>query len=200
VSKVIRCFFLEPVCSVQKRYLRRYVGNSSCPINGYHDAMVEIERAELRRPTDFIDERDPLRRDPRWPKSCACGHVFEASSPWQLFSRQLYRRTDTGEEMTLRDAPVGAMWDATWYHDTPAYCGPDGRSIVVKTPGGEWMIDSRASNCTLPNDREHKCWIRHGTPPDLTVDKNGKTCAAGAGSIQLGNYHGFLRNGHLEEC
>jgi hypothetical protein len=62
------------------------------------------------------------------------------------------------------------------------------------------MIDSRASNCTLPNDREHKCWIRHGTPPDLTVDKNGKTCAAGAGSIQLGNYHGFLRNGHLEEC
>lgn len=196
----IRCFFLEPVGGgAHKRYLRRYVGKSTCPSNGYHDARVEIERG-WRRPVDTVDPRDELRRDPRWPKACSCGYVFQEGDAWQLFTQQLYRRTDTGEEMTLREAPEGAIWDATWYHDSPAYCGPDGRSIVVKTPGGEWIVDSRASNCDMPADAEHKCWIRHGTPPDLTVDKNGKTCGAGAGSIQRGSYHGFLRGGYLEAC
>lgn len=197
----IRCFFLEPVPGgAHKRYLRRYIGKSTCsgPM-GFHDAKVEIERGE-RRPVDTVDPRDELRRDPRWPKACACGYEFQPGDAWQLFTQQLYRRTDTGEEMTLREAPAGAIWDATWYHDSPAYCGPDGRSIVVKTPGGEWLVDSRARNCDLPTDTDHKCWIRHGEPPDLTVDKNGKTCGAGAGSIQCGSYHAFLRAGYLEAC
>jgi len=60
------------------------------------------------------------------------------------------------------------------------------------------MIDSRASNCTLPDDNVHKCWVRHGEAPNFTVDKNGATCAAGAGSIQTSNWHGFLRNGVFE--
>ena len=37
-------------------------------------------------------------------------------------------------------------------------------------------------------------WVTDGT---LHVDKNGVTCAAGAGSIALPNLHGFLHNGHL---
>lgn len=109
----------------------------------------------------------------------------------------LWRRTDTGEEKTLRDFEPGAMWFADWLNDW--HCGPDGRCLVVKTPGGDWVVDSRASNCGLPDDNEHKCWIRHGEAPNITVDKNGKTCTAGAGSIQCRNYHGFLRNGFLEE-
>jgi hypothetical protein len=56
----------------------------------------------------------------------------------------------------------------------------------------------QASNCTLPGDKKHHCWIRHGEVPNLTVDKAGVTCAAGAGSIQAGDYHGFLRNGEFE--
>lgn len=47
----------------------------------------------------------------------------------------------------------------------------------------------------MPDDAEHRCWIRHGEPPLITVDKNGLTCAAGAGSIQCRDYHGFLRDG-----
>jgi hypothetical protein len=39
--------------------------------------------------------------------------------------------------------------------------------------------------------------VRHGEAPNITVDKNGVTCGAGAGSIQCGSYHGFLRNGEL---
>jgi len=64
------------------------------------------------------------------------------------------------------------------------------------------MIDSRASNCTMPDDNAHRCWVRHGRPEDgtLHVDKNGLTCAAGGGSILAGNYHGFLHHGHLVEC
>jgi hypothetical protein len=106
----------------------------------------------------------------------------------------LYRRMDTGEEISLYEAPPGAMW--FYYRDIS---NGDPGVLFVMTPGGEWCVDSQASNCTRPGE-DHKCWIRHGEAPDITVDKNGNTCAAGAGSIQCGSYHGFLRNGYLEEC
>lgn len=112
----------------------------------------------------------------------------------------LYKRADTGELVTLREAPPGAMWRTTWYEDVPFLTGIDGQSWTVKTPDGDWCIDSRASNCTLPKDDVHKCWCRHGEAPNFTVDKNGVTCSAGAGSIQCGSYHGFLRGGYLEGC
>lgn len=111
-----------------------------------------------------------------------------------------YWDPEKDEVYFLKDAPVGAMWDATWYHGVDYLTGPDGHSYMVRTPGGDWCIDSKASNCTRKDDNVHKCWVRHGEAPNLTVDKNGNTCSAGAGSIQCGNYHGFLRNGYLEEC
>lgn len=112
-----------------------------------------------------------------------------------------WRRTDTNdiiEAHSFYDLPVGAIFDATWLHDASEWTGPDGKSMVVMTPGGPWMIDSRASNCGLPQDNVHKCWVRHGEAPDLTVDKNGNTCNAGAGSILKGGYHGYLRSGFLQ--
>lgn len=112
----------------------------------------------------------------------------------------IYKRTDTGEEMYLSDAPVGAIWRAEWYEDMKELCGEDGKSYIVKTPGGDWAIDSKASNCTKPDDNLHKCWCRHGEAPNFTVNKVGNTCAAGAGSIIIGKYHGFLRNGELTDC
>ena len=57
-----------------------------------------------------------------------------------------------------------------------------------------------ASNCTRPEDTVHKCWVRHGQVPDITVDKLGDTCHAGGGSIGQKTYHGFLRGGVLVEC
>lgn len=136
-----------------------------------------------------------------------------------------WRRTDTGDIVcrgsTWRPhgVPVGAMWYSEYqgdhfpkgpadYHPhivpegrnkpaQPSYMFQSGPHLHVMTPGGEWNIDSRASNCTLPYDYEHRCWVRHGEPPNITVDKNGRTCAAGAGSIQCGTYHGFLRAGEL---
>lgn len=124
-------------------------------------------------------------------------------------------------------APIGAMWfedykepnlpthaqdwahlnedetarvrnpDGTMPVRHPSFIFQEGPQLTVKTPGGRWVIDSRASNCGSPYDYNHRCWIRQGVPPHITVDKNGPTCSAGAGSIQCGDYHGFLQNGAL---
>jgi len=75
---------------------------------------------------------------------------------------------------------------------------PCARHLAVVCPDGHWWdIDGRASNCTMKEDKLHRCWVRHGDLPNITVDKNGVTCAAGAGSIQTDRWHGFLRNGEL---
>jgi hypothetical protein len=74
----------------------------------------------------------------------------------------------------------------------------DGKHLYVITPDlCFWDIDSKAENCTMPDDRTHRCWIRHGEPPNITVDKQGRTCGAGAGSFIGATWHGFLRNGEL---
>lgn len=198
---MIKVFFIEPA-GRQRASLRRYHDSQMrCEASGcgYHNAHVPIEDLPEGDPSvSFRDAAEARAWDSRWPTHCACGYEFADTDHWQHFALTLYRRPDTGEEMTLRDAPVGACWDATWDRRK----GPDGRSLWVKTPGGEWMIDGRASNCTMPDDKEHRCWVRHGRPEDgtLHVDKNGHTCAAGAGSIIAGSYHGFLHNGHLTSC
>ncbi len=115
----------------------------------------------------------------------------------------VYRRSDTGELVTLEEAPPGAMWDCSlWKGWVVKHPHPDGHYYAVKLPNGlTWHIDSKCSNCTRPTE-PHQCWVRHGIAPELTVDKNGDTCSAGAGSIWAGQgepheWHGFLRNGWL---
>jgi hypothetical protein len=97
---------------------------------------------------------------------------------------------------------VGAMWRAVWYWKNAAWDNETEPHLIVRCPNGaestrDWDIDSRCSNCGLPGDHLHRCWVRHGEPPNLTVDKAGVTCNAGAGSIALPHWHGFLRNGEL---
>lgn len=85
--------------------------------------------------------------------------------------------------------------------------GFDGLSIVCIIPRSGsrgktlWYIDGRANNCTMPDDKEHRCWVRIGTVGDtLHVDKAGNTCSAGAGSIAVKGFHGFLHHGVLRDC
>ncbi len=108
----------------------------------------------------------------------------------------ILRNMATGEELPSRDLPVGAL---TWSDSDHYRKGNDGLAVMCKMPGGHtWYIDSRASNCTRKDDDAHRCWCRHGSIGDcLTVDKVGDTCAAGAGSIIVPGYHGFLRAGKL---
>ncbi|HVT25960.1 MAG TPA: hypothetical protein VHD95_15140, partial [Rhizomicrobium sp.] len=145
------------------------------------------------------------RQDARWPKACEkCHRSFEDQDTFQVFQDQLYRRLDSGELVAKRFAPAGALWfldgqERRYYEGIFPGGGPDGQFLMARTPGGDWCIDSRASNCTMKTDKVHRCWVRHGDPKTgkVTVDKNGNTCQAGGGSIISGGYHGFLRNGEF---
>jgi hypothetical protein len=102
------------------------------------------------------------------------------------------------------DPEEGDLYLTTWYGCRErgrciyGWENCDGQHLFAIVPGGDiWDIHSRASNCTMPQDNKHRCWVLHGTPPNVTVDKNGLTCAAGAGSIQTRNWHGFLQNGRF---
>lgn len=208
VMAPIRTFWLEET-PLDARYLRRFQWSDraalgACPASGRagHDVKVRIEDGP-DGPSVCGKSIMPAQilADPRWPQACACGYIFSADDDWQLLTRKLYRRLSDGAVMTLAEAPVGALWRATWYEkDDPKRCGRDGFSIWCKTPGGDWHIDGRANNCTMPDDWTHRCWVRQGTVGGvLHVDKNGPTCAAGAGSIGTPTWHGFLDHGWLTE-
>lgn len=136
-----------------------------------------------------------------------CPKCYRSAAFSTTGTQTIYRRVDTHEEIiTLREHPGACYADPHGAWDSKARTkrfGVDGRALVVILPDGcSWYLDSRASNCTLPNDNDHRCWVRRGSPEseDLHVDKNGLTCQAGAGSIVSGNFHGFLHNGHLVGC
>lgn len=149
----------------------------------------------------------------RWP--ITWWEFTGAYTPFVNGSAQPFMRNiKTGALRKMHDLPFGACFvgnrDAETLELYPTkYVGADGLSIVCITPRttppdpnnpGQWYIDSRANNCTMKDDWTHRCWVRHGTVGDpLTIDKNGKTCAAGAGSIQNAGWHGFLHDGWLHE-
>lgn len=216
-------FWLEPTGQVAvglRRYAHSRIGSSgfTCA-DGYHSAM-HITGLETARYTDhgdvgrqtLADRELPDRDDPHWPTTCdGCDYAFTDEDQWQVWQDLIYRRTDTGEHRLLRsqdaaglDVPVaedGACWDAWWMPDN--WRGPDGIALMVRCPGGhDWHVDSRAANCGRPDDNTHQCWVRHGDPREcrVTVDKDGDTCSAGAGSILTSNWHGFLRDGRLVVC
>lgn len=200
----VKCFFIEP-SGKHRLYLRRYVssgdesGKCSVSDTGYHNAMNlwQVIFSD-KRYEDAFDM--PEKTFGLWPEKCPCGYVFADSDSWMRFDEEIMRRQDTGEELTRRDAPPGAMWFADWMlsENSNLFRGPDGHCLLVKLPNGnDWMIDAPASNCTMPSDFDHKCWVRRGVPPNITINKDGLTCAAGGGSIQSGNYHGFLVNGEF---
>lgn len=129
----------------------------------------------------------------------ATRRVWDSGLAYSSGSIPLYRLAD-GREVASNELPPGATFDADWEHEYRT--GPDGLSIYVVCPDSwRWGVDSRASNCTLPEDKLHRCWCRHGDPKTgaLHVDKVGLTCQAGAGSIQTPTWHGFLTNGVLRE-
>lgn len=191
-----------------RRYVRAEQTGWTCG-EGWHDASVYTgtepaaydESGYLSHSSATPDESDP-----RWPTHCSrgCGYEFTPADHYQAWLSQLYRRSDTGELRVLShptpEAPAaepGACWDAWWLPES--YQGPDGICLVVRCPGDDdWMVDRQASNCTRKGE-PHQCWVRHGDPREcrVTVDKDGETCSAGAGSIQTGSWHGFLRDGQL---
>jgi hypothetical protein len=183
----IQCFMIEPIGRA-KRALRVYVNfdlpehQRKCPTDphGYHQLFTWIEDGDVQlTPEGYIAHVDWPKDDPRWPKHCPCGYQFRPEDNHQFWQQPIYRAVD-GRECTLRDAPPGAMWYADWFH----LKGPDGRTLTVQTPAGEWCIDGYATGGGRP-------WTRTGTPPLVTVTP----------SINfVGRYHGWLKDGVLTEC
>lgn len=220
----IKCFWMTRT-PWERVYLRRFksqhearpdgtvITHPECPLPWkYHNARVLVaDRREIALgefPTPALD-------DPRWPVQCDCGYKFVETDTWQVFTEQLYM-TPEADIYSLDSAPAGAMWDAEWLHDHDFMTGPDGISLHVKLPDGHyWCVDQEAKNCTnsqwgpkvidgvryekVWQGRTHYCWSRHGDPRTgkVHVDKVGSGCAAGAGSVDTGKWHGFLDHGYL---
>jgi hypothetical protein len=172
---------------------------------GIHNAYTPIgDKPDLENFRVFGEKTDyPTEM---WPTRCAdCGApIPEPSSKLtqvgekgfyvvrQVFSSRLYDN-QSGE-------PEPGDIFRMHYHDPKDCCywdNCDGTHLFGVLPTGyQWDMDSRASNCTLPNERAHRCWTKTGSPEAGTLDvgKGGHTCAAGAGSIDAPGWHGFLRN------
>lgn len=205
----ITCFLIKQGPQA-KRSLRRYhdahEGEQPCSGTGrsYHTASVPIGTFPLiLAEQGMIAAIDPAEyvRDERWPTTCGnCDYVFPEEDHWQVNQEPIYIAED-GREMTLLEAPPGAIWDATWMYDGAGVNGGTGPCWVVRLPGNhDWMPGSQASNCTRKGE-DHDCWCVHGEAPLLTVDKEPEpgrtTCGAGGGSIETPTWHGHLHNGEL---
>jgi hypothetical protein len=188
----LRCFYLEKTSRV-KRSLRRFCWSSApdaaCPHHPYqygsHDASVPLD--EIDEPSTehlCIGDLHP-HDDPLWPKTCPCGFIFRDNDQWQLSLEHIFKRQDTGDLTTLHDAKPGAMWDAPWMK--PSHQGSDGQCIILRTPGGDWMIDGPSRNADVSRGAG---WTRTGVPPMISVSP----------SIIANNYHGVLTNGVLRAC
>jgi hypothetical protein len=189
-------------------YLRCYVTGEdcACPVKGYHDAMVELGRSRVVH-DEYLGGMDASHPIESYPTTCACGYVFGDGTRRHILRRRLLV-TAQGEEVTWEDVQPGDLFFLNTDCDKDHYChggwsNCDGKHLHCVLPGGHhWDIDGRASNCTMREDTTHRCWVRHGDPEHgiIHVDKNGLTCRAGAGSIVVPEFHGFLHNNMLVSC
>ena len=165
---------------------------------GYHNAQLPLrtstdlkDRTFAGAPKDYPDSA--------WPTKCDyCPATVPHGAERQVFYSRLYNTASGSPE------PGDLFWER-WTHDSGlGWCewsncaGP--HLIAILPNGDRWNVDGRASNCTMKQDKTHRCWVRHGEPPNVHVDKNGLTCAAGAGSIVVPGWHGFLHNGEFKTC
>lgn len=196
--------YLEHVGTVA--YLRTYASGSQdrCPIKGYHDAMVELTRSFTPMDNDLGGSDADHARE-AYPRVCACGAKFDELDAWRhILRRRLFRALD-GTIVTWEDLKPGDMFFLQNHYDDhhchAGWSNCDGKHLHVVLPEGtHWDVDSRANNCTMRDDTVHRCWVRHGDPTKgepVHVDKQGVTCHAGAGSIVVPGYHGFLHHGQL---
>lgn len=184
-------------------------GVDACKPHLDHIARSEVARGEGGVPPNLaalgVDIED---WHPQVDAKCeSCDALFDpAVEHWHSGGIHRVWPTPSGE------LEPGCLYWADWHHrdeqGTPVPCPKrlggwtncEGRHLNAVLPDGHhWDMDSRASNCELPDDGEHRCWVRHHNPDIetaiFTVDKNGLTCQAGGGSIDDGTYHGFLTSG-----
>jgi hypothetical protein len=171
-------------------------------ITAMWDGCERIGRLHVarHRPSDPTPVDQPIPDMPElvrgWDGACEyCGDPI----PWDSDDVHL-----GGGLWSIYDTASGKLEPGCLWFDDHAgrecfhWGNCDGRHLHAMLPNGAyWDIDGRANNCSLPDDRTHRCWVRVGEPPAVTAGKAGHTCSAGAGSILAGDYHGFLINGEF---
>ena len=180
----------------------RIYWDGQCKKGSYHNAMKFLFDVLQSVKDGIYGGSEEDYPEEAWPTHCSdCGcEVPKENIKKQVFNKRLYDTPDG----TLHE---GDLFWADWYPENMYWDNHKGPMLMAMLPnGGQWNIDSRASNCAKPNDRTHRCWIRHGEPPNIHVDTNGNWCGAGGGSIGYGTpgeptyYHGFLHNGEFKQC
>lgn len=195
------CFWTVPADTAIESF-RRFVWTEKdkCPGRyGYHNASVVLGVVPWPAgPGRSASPSKELRADPRWPKKCdGCSYVFVDTDEWQHNYDQHWRRLDGDPgRWTLRESPIGAMWDASWYSDS--WKGPDGLHLVVRLPNGvDWCVDGPSSDGK--GVRKPNGWTRNGDPR-----ANPPTVSASpsiwANQGEPNGWHGHLVKGKLVQC
>jgi hypothetical protein len=193
----LTCRFIEPV-GWRARLIALWDGECE---NGWKGHSGRVVVKEILDPTANPSSRGFLEKhdDHPWWTTATCercgvaatGEVKRAAG-WRRFYDTETGKPEPGDMFWIPCLAKTTEWGCFHWDNC------DGFHLHVILPNGhEWDVDGRASNCTLKDDRTHRCWIRSGDPPKVTAGKKGHTCSAGAGSIAAGSYHGFLRDGVL---
>ena len=164
------------ITEIGTRIWLRVYWDGKCNTGSYHNAIKFV--MDMKACVEFGPHRKKISDYSEWPiRYSDCQEIVPETANKQVFSERLYN-TQSGKP------EPGDLYFTTWLPENYYWDNHKGPMLMAVCPSGdEWNIDSRASNCGLPDDRLHRCWVRHGEPPLLTVDKNGLTCNAGAGSI-----------------
>jgi len=192
----LQCRLIEPV-GWRARIIALWDGECS---NGgkLHSGRVVVD--EIGDPAANPECGGMLQKyadDPRWAMQCGrCGADAPAdvkrSFGWRRFYDTTSGKPEPGDMFWVPCTSITTEWGCFHWDNC------EGQHLHVVLPNGdEWDVDGRASNCTMPDDKTHRCWVREGDPPNVTAGKSGHTCSAGAGSIASGGWHGFLRDGKL---
>jgi len=193
-------------------------GKRACAASwkGYHDSKTFLRRVEgIAAEGTEPDSSDSVPAE-AWPTACAfCGEAAPEHAVRHVSVSTVYRGTVDGEERVGLQGKPGsrfglrpgdAFW-ATWFHSHGEEVGchagwtncadERGHLHLVLPDGHHFDCSSRAKNCSRPKDKKHRCWSVEGTPEggDLSLGKGGDTCKAGAGSVDTGTWHGFVRDG-----
>lgn len=193
--------FIEPIARVLEAS-GMWSDDVACA-NGrdFHHASIEIARLPIEM-REIPEEYDlPEKDDPIWQMACkSCSRPLPRDKFNRSLGSRLLYNTASGqpEPGDIYVIDYGCAERQKCFY---GWTNCDGRHHIAILPNGShWDIDSRASNCTKRNDTTHRCWVKHGVPPNLHVDKQGLTCQAGAGSIVAGGWHGFLHHGQFVQC
>lgn len=171
--------------------LRRFCyGDSSAH---RHDATTVIDENapdHSRRPDGTRYTPDDLiaHDDPRWPRTCECGHSFTPSDEWQVNEISWFE--GSGARFAWGsgawDGPPGAMIRAPWrdYEGRPP-------AWVIFLPNGTWWCTNDRAALRTETSKLGPYWDVTGDAPRLTVmpsidDRNPER-----------PWHGWVRDGEL---